>query len=146
VVLAVAFGDDIESGFSDATTHTYISSEADVPDVGECLSHGPENVVVTSRTSVVDCDRSHGSEVAAVVDAPGQKVRPADADLEAFGEDACLLAFEEYVGSDYDESDLDYQVLIPDHVAWNRGDRSVWCLVDTTGGFGLDGTVRNSHR
>lgn len=146
VVIGLVFADDLESGFYDSVEHGFVGPEAEVPVVGDCLVPGPDRATVTSTDDVVDCDRLHGSEVTAVLDAPGRSGRPAEADLEAFGDDACLLAFEQYVGSDYDDSDLDYQVVVPDRAAWDRGDRSVWCLVDTTGGFGQDGTVRNSHR
>lgn len=146
VVIAVAMGDDFESGLYDSVEHGYVGPEATVPVVGDCLAPPPERVDITGTDDVVDCDRTHGAEVTAVLDAPGRNGRPAEADLEAFGDDGCLLAFEQYVGSDYEESALDYQVVIPDRDAWRRGDRSVWCLVDTTDGFGVDGTVRGSHR
>lgn len=146
VVIGLVFADDLESGFYDSVEHGFVGPEAEVPVVGDCLVPGPDRATVTSTDDVVDCDRLHGSEVTAVLDAPGRSGRPAEADLEAFGDDACLLAFEQYVGSDYDDSDLDYQVVVPDRSAWDRGDRSVWCLVDTTDGFGQDGTVRGTHR
>lgn len=146
ILIGLALGDDFDSGFFETTTHTYVSAEADVPEVGDCLGADPDTADITTEADIVDCDESHGAEVAAVVDAPGGEARPSSEDLDLYADDACLLAFEAYVGSDWDESDLDYGAQIPDADAWRRGDRTVWCLIDTTDGFGEDGTVRNSHR
>lgn len=155
ILIGIAVSDDMEENpgsgpavtwSGSAPTHPYVSPEAEVPKVAECLRPGPGSAVVTSRTSVVDCDESHGAEVAAVTEAPGGEQRPSSEDLGAYADGACLLAFESYVGADFDDSVLDYWALVPDEDAWKRGDRSVWCLVDTTDGHGDDGTVKGTGR
>ncbi len=151
ILIGLAVSDDFEddpgstvawSGTS--PTHPYISSEADTPKASECLEPGPGSAVLTSRSSVVDCDQSHGAEVAQVLQSPGGKERPDGDDLAAYADSACLLAFESYVGADYDDSALEFWAVVPDREAWERGDRSTWCLIDTTDGYGDDGTVKGT--
>lgn len=122
--------------------HGVIKEGAAVPKVGDCLQPSPSRAIVTSDAQVVDCAKSHGTEVAAIVEIPAGSRRPSRDDLAYYADDTCLLAFEGYVGSDYDSSDLDYQPVVPNRSAWDQEDRTLWCLVDTGG---QSGTVRNSH-
>jgi hypothetical protein len=122
--------------------HGVIKEGAVVPKVGDCLRPPPSRAIVTSDAQVVDCAKSHGSEVAAIVEIPAGSQRPSRDNLGYYADDACLIAFEGYVGSDWDDSDLDYQPVVPSASAWDQGDRTLWCLVDTGGEAG---TVRNSH-
>ena len=142
VVLAVA------GGLPDAIAGTHPPAEEGVPaaKVGDCLQDEPASAVVVDRSDVVDCDELHGSEVAAVLETPGDDGKPDDETLRAFTDDACSLAFQGYVGSDPMESQFDYAAIVPSDAAWEEGDRTIWCLVDTRSLEANEGTVRGSGR
>jgi hypothetical protein len=127
-------------------THPPAAEGAQVAKVGECLSGSPPEAVVVDDSDVVDCDELHGSEVAAVITAPGERSTPGDDMLATFVDEACTMAFEDYVGSGVNESELGYGGVAPSDEAWAEGDRRVWCLVDTTILEPGEGTVRNSRR
>jgi hypothetical protein len=122
--------------------HDATPEGAVVPGVGDCLAPGPSAVDVTSDAQVVDCSEAHGAEVSAVLEVPGASHRPGTDDIGYFADDACLLAFQGYVGQDYDSSGYDYDVRVPSRAAWEAADRTVWCLVDADGAVG---SVRNSR-
>ncbi|WP_426573570.1 septum formation family protein [Aquihabitans sp. McL0605] len=141
-LLVVAFGtpDTI------ANTHPGAAEGAEVAKVGDCLRNSPETAVVADRSQVIDCDGLHGSEVTSVVVTPGARKAPGHDNLASFADDACAVAFEDYVGSSVDDSGLDYAAVAPDASAWAAGDRRIWCLADTTTLDVGEGSVRNSHR
>lgn len=58
--------------------------------------------------------------------------------------DACIDAFEAYVGRPYDESDLDITWYVPSRESWEDGDRSLQCVAIRTDGDPLYQPVRNS--
>lgn len=105
---------------------------------GDCLlaPAEPQAEITTVRT--VDCAQPHEQEVYLVepfVDADGgtPKEYPGDATLTAFAEGLCLEEFEGYVGVDYRDSSLYFTYLLPSARGWQQGDRSVVCVVTTTG-------------
>ena len=81
-----------------------------------------------------------------MVTVPGGARRPGSDDLDLFADDACFLAFEAYVGTSYDNSDLDYAAAAPNVAAWKAGDRRIWCLVDTSSKAPGSGSVRGTGR
>jgi hypothetical protein len=129
-----------------ANTHSGAAEGAAVAKVGDCLDRSPDSAVVTDRSQVVDCDRLHGSEVTGVVVTPGSRKAPSHDNLASFADDACTVAFEDYVGSSVNDTALDYAAVAPDATAWAAGDRRIWCLADTSSLDVGEGSVRNSHR
>lgn len=101
--------------------------------VGDCLSATPAGVDVTTREQVVDCERPHGSEVMAVIDAPDAPSYPGRGTWAQFADGVCPLAFFAYVGVDDDDSLIEWRAIIPTEAAWDAGDRGVWCLADSRG-------------
>ena len=61
------------------------------------------------------------------------------------GEGAASGQRRAYVGSSYDDSDLDYGAVAPSRSAWRAGDHRLWCLVNSATYRGGRGSVRNSH-
>lgn len=54
---------------------------------------------------------------------------PGDASVEPTAESVCDDEFEVYIGTAYDDSQLDIYYLMPTKVSWNKGrDREVTCL------------------
>lgn len=146
IVGIVLIGQAVGPPDSISTTHAPTTEGAEVAKVGECLEGGPADAVVVDRSQVVDCDELHGSEVTAIVTAPGEKTTPGEEPLATFVDEACTMAFEDYVGSRVLSSDLDYSGVAPNDDAWAAGDRRVWCLVDTTILEPGEGSVRGSGR
>ena len=60
-------------------------------------------------------------------------------------EDACVPAFEGYVGRAYDDSGLDYWGVPPSADAWAAGDRSLFCLLDSGLYNDGEGSARGSE-
>lgn len=58
--------------------------------------------------------------------------------------DACVDAFDAYVGRPYDESDLDFRWFGPSQESWAEGDRTIQCIAIRTDGDPLYQPVRNS--
>jgi hypothetical protein len=103
-----------------------------------------------SEVEVVACDEEHAAEVFAVFDLEGDDDEPFPGE-EAVTEDAdegCAEAFEDYVGTAPDESELTINSLRPSEETWENEelrDREVVCvahLADDT----LDESVEGSER
>jgi hypothetical protein len=96
------------------------------------------------------CSGRHDFEVYETASTPGPDVAdaryPDPRDLAAFADDHCLLAFEAYVGSSIDDSDLDYAGVVPSRDAWDAGDRTVACALWQVDGDRLTGSAQDSHR
>ena len=60
------------------------------------------------------------------------------------GGDACLAAFEGYVGAAYDDSDLEITTLFPTEASWKLGDRDIVCIAISNDGEKLSQSVKDS--
>ncbi len=142
---ALAIG--LTGGFDDiqytAGSHAALPSKG-VAQVGDCLRHGAADVELGEPREVVACSSNHGAEVLGVEVAPTSKVWPGRSDLDYFVDGACAIAFHNYVGTRYDDSDLDYEAIVPSKSAWHAGDRRVWCLLDSSTYQGGRGSARGS--
>lgn len=127
-----------------AGTHPAPKEGADIVRVGDCLRSEPGVAAVVDRSDVTSCDEAHDAEVAGVIEIPDAKRLPGNDDLQMYVDDACLLAFEGYIDVDYDDSMYDYVADVPSKEAWADGDRTAFCLVDTTGSVAGDGSLRGS--
>ena len=74
--------------------------------------------------------------------------RPSDSELEDMGGDACLAAFEGYVGIPYEESELDYTMLYPSPGSWEQCDREIICFIISGDGTDtqLSGSMKGSNK
>lgn len=111
--------------------------------VGDCFDD-PADAVIESL-EMIDCDLPHDNEVFANLTIE-QSVFPGDNVLQAFAVDACLPAFEAYVGVSYTQSDLDYTFLIPTVDTWNTvAERTVTCFLYAADLSKLSGSASRSE-
>jgi hypothetical protein len=111
---------------------------------GDCLD--PPEVVdeQVGELPAVPCSSPHTHEVIAVweagnsaafagADELSNEVYPGESELGIWAERACLNTYPEYVAASYFDSDLFLTHLLPTLDGWGNGDRSIVCLVRTTG-------------
>ncbi len=72
------------------------------------------------------CTDEHEFEVIFVGSMPDGE-NPADDESAAFMADNCGPAFDAYVGTAYEESELDIYWFFPTREGWGEGDRSIQC-------------------
>jgi hypothetical protein len=97
--------------------------------VGDCFN-APEGDIV-SEVERLDCDDPHTYEAYHSVDHPATSTEAwiGDEAMTEFAEEACLGAFEDFVGTPYEESELFYFYLQPTAETWDVGDREILCSV-----------------
>src|ERR1700738_2348338 len=112
--------------------------------VGDCVVPPTDIKAEITSVTVVPCTRPHTQEVFADVTF-GAAARsgatttstsdafPGTAMLRTFADGACLQHFAGYVGVDYRDSNLFYTYMLPSARSWSSHDRTVVCLVTTTG-------------
>ena len=98
---------------------------------GDCVNvrgDGPNASVAR-----VACDSPHSAEVffVATLDEPASDA--ADA-VEVAAEEACLFMFWDFAGEHYYESSLEARWLVPSADAWDQGERTAVCLVQSPEG------------
>lgn len=145
-VLATALFFVTDKGYDDVIVarHDAIEDPTAAPALADCLDEWPEDVDFTGRDDVVACDGPHLSEVIGIVSMPDVEVPPHGDNLTFFVDDACRLAFDDYIGEDYDDSDLWFDAVPPTADAWAAGDRSLYCLLESDGYRAGHGTARGS--
>jgi hypothetical protein len=113
---------------------------------GDCLVP-PSNIQAElSSVKVVACKKPHTQEVYANVDdSSAGDTYPGDTALRSFADGECLQRFEGYVGVDYRQSSLFYTYLLPSVRSWEAKDRTVVCVITTTGQQ-LTSSVKASQR
>ena len=109
--------------------------------VGDCLPELPDDFDFTVQ--VAPCRYSHRAEVYAVLDLGGGRY-PSVNRLVDLGDDGCWKRFKPFVGRGYYSSNLDYDYLLPDDVAWRHHNRTVPCVVYDKAPY--TGTLRGSLR
>lgn len=96
--------------------------------VGDCIAESVGYTEV-SNVETVDCNEPHYSEVYASIimeDGPF----PGDAVIQEEATVGCEDAFFDFVGIDWLDSELDYEVLFPIEESWNElDDREILCMV-----------------
>jgi hypothetical protein len=99
--------------------------------------------------SGVPCEARHAVEHYASVEPPelgGPGASFDRADLDDFGDRACYLAFEPFVGLGYEDSDFDYATLVPYEAAGADGTRTIHCLLYEYEGGSSTGSAHASGR
>lgn len=114
-------------------------------ETGDCVDFdGQQDQTVVYQLPRVDCDEPHDGEVYLVgqlADGPYPGVDEVEAEVEAL----CIGdAFEEYVGTIYDDSELYAYSLYPLEKNW-RIDHEYTCIAYLEGNQ-LTGSVEGSHR
>ncbi len=80
---------------------------------------------------VVECTEDHDAEVYAVLDSTATEFDETTLSDEA--NVACYNAFEAYVGTPYEDSELYYSYIYPSSNTWDEDDRQIACLLIATG-------------
>lgn len=115
--------------------------------IGDCIET-PDGESVR-RVDIVSCDEPHDAEVFAVATHPAQsdETFPGVPALLEFAADACLgQAFVDYVGVPRIRSQLTDYEFVPGEEAWSQGRRGIVCVVDSSDGQPLTGSVKDSRR
>lgn len=114
--------------------------------VGDCFDSASASSGRTSSVELVPCDEPHGAEVFFLTDHSGG-LFPGEAALNAFGETACISVFRQYVGIDYDESEIYAFSMTPTLESWTqRNDREVICALRYLGDEQITGSLRGARR
>lgn len=144
--VAEELGDADERDAEGSDAGEDVSALTDLDD-GTCLQEPEEEEFEEVR--VVPCEEPHDAEVFLSFSAePGDDGDyPGLSGLDAQAEDACYGAFEGYVGTEYEESELYASWLYPLEEGWAFGDREVVCyLVTEDGAPTLTGSMQGSNR
>ncbi len=116
-------------------------SSAPTIEVGDCLTNPSADHV-----RVISCEQSHSGEVVGSYRAEDGPY-PGEAALEQQAQGSCAAAFALYVGVPVASSIYDLVPLLPTKNTWEkRGDREILCVVRSTTGESLIGSVRGSAR
>ncbi|VEG29077.1 Uncharacterised protein [Actinomyces howellii] len=136
--------DDTNTTASDeeVDTTTEDTSALDLK-VGDCFND--EGTSGTSVTSVptIDCNAPHTYEVYYEEDLTTSSA-PTGTEVDALGTEICEPAFETFVGIDYASSVYMYSYLYPSADTWATGDRTVTCVISSTDGSQLTGSVEGT--
>jgi hypothetical protein len=100
---------------------------------GECLNPPMAIKAQLSTVSVISCHAAHTQEVFALVKDQGPMNYPGAQSLETIANGKCLQYFQPYVGVAYQHSSLFYTYLLPSVRSWESGDRTIACIITTTG-------------
>ncbi|MEO6606152.1 MAG: septum formation family protein [Aeromicrobium sp.] len=103
--------------------------------VGDCVKDDDLVGETNYSINVIPCTDAHLFEAYANFDLPSGSY-PGDDVVSSQAEDGCTKRFQSYIGTSYDESDLDVTFLYPIKSSW-RIDKGVTCLV-------TDGTTKGS--
>lgn len=118
--------------------------------VGDCfnrlesLAFGRTAVV----TSLIDCDLPHDHQIYHILDypAPHPSIYPGDSVMDSFAVQSCYREFEQWVGKDYETSELDIGVITPPQLNFEDDEsryRSIHCFLERLDG---DPLVGDAHR
>jgi hypothetical protein len=117
--------------------------------VGDCFDEpsapSTGEVVEVFTVDAKPCSEPHDSEVFHTYELTADELPSDDAVTSEAGE-RCMETFESYVGSTYEESELDFSFLWPTSDSWDAGERTVMCSLRTMNGSKLEGSAAGSGR
>jgi serine protease Do len=136
------------SGTTVTTGYTGITDLATLWD-GECFNAAAsplEDLEYGVDVDVVSCDASHLGEIFGNFFIPDAEstAYPGRETLEEIAAENCAIEFENYVGSTYAESALDYWWYFPGEADWDNGLDFVMCTLVDYGGGDLLGSAWQS--
>lgn len=105
--------------------------------VGACYTLTPEGAATSDCTVPHDLEAYHAFEL------PNGPY-PSQDDLFVQITDECVIAFGPYVGTDYQDSVLDFDAAWPEEADWDAGERTVVCLLYHLEQDQLTGPARGS--
>jgi hypothetical protein len=101
--------------------------------VGDCIVPPTSIQAEISKLKVVPCHEPHTQEVFALISDNAGSNYPGASALQTFANAGCLQKFQGYVGIAYEDSSLFYTYLLPSVRSWTSEDRTVDCIITTTG-------------
>ncbi len=113
--------------------------------VGDCLNPPTKIVAQVANLQTLSCRAPHTEQVYALVHDGGSDTYPGPQKLQSFANAKCLQDFAGFVGVPYQQSSLFFTYLLPSVRSWESGDRTVTCVVTTTGAK-LTSSVQGSKR
>lgn len=109
---------------------------------GQCFED-PGASSEISDVETVDCAEAHAYEVYALFDLPDGDFPGVDG-VEDAAIQGCYLRFDDYVGREYETSELAMSWLRPTSSSWDRGDREVVCTLYDLADQRLIGSMKDS--
>jgi hypothetical protein len=99
-----------------------------------------------SQTVEVDCEDPHRNEIYLVTAMPEEAGSefPGEEAVAEFADDACLTAFESFVGLAYVESIWEIGYVVPTEESWPLPDRRVVCFVFNRDGDKVSGSAQDT--
>jgi hypothetical protein len=114
-------------------------------EVGDCIELPDSDAEEVVRVQTLDCDEPHGAQVFAVGELPGgDEPYPGVDEVQAMIETQCRPAFAEYVGIDFDLSELSVTTIYPQASDWDETQQFVCIAFDPDGD--LTGSIAGSGR
>lgn len=116
--------------------------------IGDCFDDGEisdEDVVEVGAVAAKPCGEPHDNEVFHRFELSGDTLPSDDAIMQQAGE-VCIEVFDTFVGTVYEESELDFFPMWPGQAAWDAGDRTVTCSIYALDGSKLTGSAQGTAR
>lgn len=108
---------------------------------------GPAAIEPGAQVVPRTCAEEHRYEIYARGEVgTAEDVWPGEGAVAEAADTLCTPRFEEFVGSEWADSSLDYVALVPDDARWAAGDRVVTCLVIDIGLAPLIGSMAGTER
>ncbi len=104
--------------------------EAPTAEVGDCIDSADLPDGDLTELPTVSCDESHDLEVFHAFDLDEGEF-PGDDEMSAEAEDQCMPVFEDYVGMEYQQSEIWVTTVFPSQETWDIDDREVLCLLES---------------
>ena len=111
--------------------------------VGECS--GPLTGTTVSKIPTVSCATAHNWEAYAHKNVADSATYPGVEAMKNEADAFCSAEFVTVIGTSYDDSDLDLQMLYPIADSWAKKDREIICLVGLDAG-GITGSLKGTQR
>jgi hypothetical protein len=138
IISAVVFW--IAIGFGLANSKNVFDLE-----VGDCIELPDSDAEEVVRVQTLDCDEPHGAQVFAVGELPGgDEPYPGVDEVQAMIETQCRPAFAEYVGIDFELSELSVTTIYPQAGDWDETQQFVCIAFDPDGD--LTGSIAGTGR
>ncbi|WP_166351344.1 septum formation family protein [Phytoactinopolyspora limicola] len=140
------FGGDDEPDRNDDGQVSDVVENASIFDIteGDCLGEYADDGDV-KVVDIIPCDQEHFQEVLLITQIDAEEL-PDQEEVRAQVIDECPPAFEEFVGLDFDESELDIHYLSPSSDSWEQqDDRDIVCTVYDPSGM-VTGSFRGAER
>lgn len=124
-----------------------LDSEVPTAEVGECITNDVSGAGLVEEFDVVDCTDTHSGELffkfdLADGDFPGTEEISSQVQEQCYGSE-----FEDYVGLDYQSSEIEVYTVTPTEETWNEADdREVLCFGANLDGTDLTETIEGSAR